>query len=161
MPFPPPAVTEADIEFLVTAYLGAVYRWARNDDWHDIRIGLPVPGLELLHPQVECFGVLSAWNPHSHPLDEASNRRADEALASELAERGLAHVPAFSSSPNRSWREPGWVVFDLDTAGLDDLCRRYGQLGSLWWPRGKAVRLRMYCAKPSRMPDQPLVDWIE
>jgi len=161
MPFPPPAVTDADIEFLVDAYLGAIYRWARNDDWHDIRIGLPVPGLELLHPGVASFGVLSAWNPHSHPLDEASNRRADEALAKELAERGFAHVPAFSCSQNRSWREPGWVVFDLGAEQLDDLCRRFGQLGALSWPRGEAVRLRMYCAKPAHMADLPLVDWIE
>ena len=161
MPSPPPAVTEDDVRRLAADYLEAVYRWALDGDWHDIRIGLPVPGLELLHPDVGCFGLLSAWNPHSHPLDDASNRRADEALAAELAERGIAHVPAFSSAPNRSWREPGWVVFDLDTGELDDLCRRFGQLGSLWWARGTAVRLRMYAAQPTGFPDAPQVDWLE
>ena len=161
MHYPPPAATEADVQRLTNAYLDAVYRWARDGDWHDIRIGLPVPGLELLHPRVRSFGLLSAWNPCSQPLDEASNRRADAALEHELATRGIVHVPAFSSARNRSWREPGWVVFDVDSGLLDVLCRQFGQLGGLWWARGEPVRLRMQAAKPADFPDVPVVDWLE
>lgn len=157
----PPAPTEADVHRLAKAYLDAVYRWARDGDWHDIRIGLPVPGLELLHPEVRCFGLLSAWNPVSRPRDDAANRRADAALEGELAARDIVRVPAFSSARNRSWREPGWVVFDVDGALLDALCRQFGQLGGLWWERGQPVRLRMQAARPAGFPDTPQVDWLE
>jgi len=161
MSHPPPSPPEADVDRLATAYLRAVYRWAREGDWHDIHIGLPVPGLELLYPQVRSFGLVSAWNPYSMPREEAANRRADLELEAELTARGLAHLPSFSSATNRSWREPGWVVLDIDAAELDALARRYGQLGALWWPRGQAVRLRMQARRPPRFKTDAPVDWLE
>lgn len=157
----PAPVGETEAIRLATAYLGAHYRWACGSDWHDIRIGLPVPGLDLLHPDVRSFGLLSAWSPHSQPRDEDSNRQQDATLEAELEARGLRHIPAFSSAPNRSWREPGWVVFDIGTAELDDLGRRFGQLGALWWPRDVAVRLRMYVRRPEGFRRDTAIDWIE
>jgi hypothetical protein len=156
-----PAASEADVHRLATAYLGAEYRWAREGDWHDIRIGLPTPGLELLYPKALSFALLSAWNPWSRPRDEASNRRQDAALEAGLAARGLEHLPSFSSAPNRSWREPGWVILDLDPEGLDELARQFGQLGALWWPRGGAVRLRMQAPKPATFGRAAPIDWLE
>lgn len=161
MQTPPPAIPEADVRRLATAYLQAVYRWAHDGDWHDIHIGLPVPALELLHPEVRSFGLLSAWNPWSQPREETYNRRADQELEALLDERGLAHIPSFSSAPNRSWREPGWLIFDIDAAELDGLSRRFGQLGALWWQRGSPVRLRMQAAKPVPFHHGVAVDWLE
>ncbi|MGY1457734.1 MULTISPECIES: DUF3293 domain-containing protein [unclassified Luteimonas] len=161
MPTPTPDVPEADVQRLATAYLEATYRWARDGDWHDIHIGLPVPGLELLHHRVRSFGLLSAWNPYSKPREESANRRADVALEAELAARGLEHIPAFSSATNRSWREPGWVVFDITADELDQLCSEFGQLGALWWPRGRAVRLRMQSTRPRRFRRDAPIDWLE
>jgi hypothetical protein len=162
MPTPvPPPVSDADASRLATAYMAAEYRWARDGDWHDIRIGLQAPGLELLHPDVRSFGLLSAWNPWSQHRDESSNRREDEALAALLAERGFRHIPAFSSATNRSWREPGWVIFDIAAEALDDLARRFGQLGALWWARGQPVRLRMQARKPVGSGHGAMVDWLE
>ena len=158
-PFAPPSA--ADLVRLATAYLGAEYRWARDGDWHDIRIGLPVPGLELLHPQARSFGLLSAWNPWSRRRDEAANRREDAALDAELTAGGLDHLPSFSSAPNRSWREPGWVILDIAPEDLDVLARRYGQLGALWWTRGGPVRLRMQAARPDAYDADGVIDWIE
>ena len=157
----PPVVSDAEAARLARAYLAAHYRWACSGDWHDIRIGLPVPGLDLLHPEVSRFGLLSAWNPYSQARDEAANRREDAALDAELEARGLRHIPAFSSAPNRSWREPGWVIFDIGTADLDRLSRRFGQLGALWWPRDGAVRLRMQARRPPAFQHEAPVDWLE
>lgn len=153
-------VSEAEASRLAAAYVTAEYRWAREGDWHDLRVGLQAPGLELLHPEVESFGLLSAWNPWSQRRDEASNRREDEALAALLVARGFRHIPAFSSASNRSWREPGWVVFDIGAAELDELTRRFGQLGALWWRRGEAVRLRMQARRPAQ-PGHVAIDWLE
>lgn len=158
---PPPVVSDAEAARLAAAYLDAHYRWACSGDWHDIRIGLPVPGLELLHPAVERFGLLSAWNPYSRPRDEASNRRKDAELEAELDARGLEHIPSFSSAPNRSWREPGWVIFDIDPGDLDALSRRFGQLGALWWKRDGAVRLRMQARRPAGFRRDASIDWLE
>lgn len=157
----PPAASEADVRRLAAAYLAAEYRWAREGDWHDIRIGLPVPGLELLYPQARSFALLSAWNPYSRPRDEVANRREDAALEAELAARALQHIPSFSSAPNRSWREPGWIILDLDPDDLDRLARRFGQLGALWWQRGGAVRLRMQARKPAAFRYAAAIDWLE
>lgn len=161
MPSLPPAIPEADVQRLATAYLHAVYRWGCDGAWHDMRIGEPAPTLELLYPEVASFGLLSAWNPYSRPREEAGNRVADQALEAELDKRGFARVPAFSSATNRSWREPGWVILDIGTVELDELCRRFGQLGTLWWSRGEPVRLRMQAAKPPRFRHPLPVDWLE
>ncbi|MEN1940632.1 DUF3293 domain-containing protein [Luteimonas sp. MJ246] len=158
---PLPPASGADLQRLATAYLEAEYRWGRDGDWHDIRIGLPVPGLELLHPQVRSFGLLSAWNPFSQPRGEASNRQEDAALEAELGARGLGHLPAFSSATNRSWREPGWVIFDIGRDDLDALARRFGQMGALWWLRGDPVRLRMQAPRPAQFGPAAMIDWLE
>lgn len=158
---PPPPVSDVDAERLAAAYLQAEYRWARDGDWHDIRVGLPAPGLELLHPGVRSFALLSAWNPFSQPRAEASNRLEDAVLEAELTDRGLEHLPAFSSATNRSWREPGWVIFDIGSDELDALAQRFGQLGALWWLRGDPVRLRMQAKRPARPGPEAAVDWLE
>jgi hypothetical protein len=150
---------------LLHAYLTADYRWHHDGDWHDLRIGLPAPGPELVHTGAGTFGLLSAWNPQSVLRPEPENRHADQALHDALLASGKAFVPAFSSAPDRSWREPSWLVMDLALADLDALGGRFGQLGMLAWRRGQAVRLRMLSARPERL-DEPLerlahIDWVE
>lgn len=150
---------------LLLAYLAADYRWQHGGQWHDLRIGLPAPGPELAYPEAGGFALLSAWDPQSVPRPEATNRRADQALHGALLASGRIFVPAFSSAPDRSWREPSWLVMDLAMDDLDALGRRFGQLGMVAWRRGEAVRLRMLAPRPDRL-DDPLerlayVDWVE
>ncbi|GAA3919152.1 DUF3293 domain-containing protein [Luteimonas lutimaris] len=145
---------------LVRAYLDAVYRWRHDDDWHDLSIGLPAPALELLYPEADTFGMLSAWNPRSVERSEAVNREADARLHEELAATGLAYLPAFGSAADRSWREPGWVVVGMALDDFDALSRRHGQLGTLWWTRGKAGRLRVDAACPPGFDMEEHIDWL-
>lgn len=153
------------ISNLLHAYLAADYRWQHDADWHDLRIGLPAPGPELVHGDATGFAVLSAWDPQSVPRPEPVNRRADQSLHDALLASGKIFVPAFSSAPDRSWREPSWMVMDLPMDDLDLLGRRFGQLGMLTWQRGQAVRLRMMAARPDRLDDPfellGFVDWVE
>lgn len=150
---------------LLYAYLAADYRWQYDGHWHDLRIGLPAPGPELAYEDAGRFGLLSAWNPQSIVRPEPVNRRADQALHDALLASGRVFVPAFSSAPDRSWREPSWLVLDLAMDDLDALGRRFGQLGMLTWHRGEPVRLRMLVPQPDGLED-PLerltfVDWVE
>lgn len=145
---------------LLHAYLDARYRWQRRDDWHDIVIGLPTPGLDLRYPDVASFGAISAWNPMSEPRTAVENRRADKALEAELTAMGLAHMPGFASAIDRSWREPSWIVLGMPVEAFDVLARRYGQLGTLWWSRETPVRLRMDARRPAGLEGDAHVDWL-
>ncbi len=146
---------------LTQSYLAADYRWQHEGDWHDLQIGLQAPALELLYPGIETFGVLSAWNPSSIERGEIANRDADHALHAVLAASGWRYCAAFASAPNRSWREPSWVVMGLPLASFDALSRQFGQLGTLWWTRGKPVRLRMDAAQPESFEHDEHVDWLK
>ena len=146
---------------LLRAYLTAEYKWERAGHWHDVVIGLPTPGLELAYPDASSFGMLSAWNPWSVERDDGINRAQDETLQAELAAAGVACVPGFASAPNRTWREPSWLVFGIDEAAFDALARRYGQLGTLWWRPGEPVRLRMHTGRPDGVASEPYVHWLE
>ena len=159
MAMSPPIAGTAPIAELVRAYLAAEYQWQHNGDWHDLRIGLPVPALELMYPDAGTFGLLSAWNPHSVECAESVNREADNALQRDLVEAGVPFLAAFSSASNRSWREPGWLVIDLPLDRFDALSRKYGQLGTLWWTRHRPGRLRIQAARPADCEHEH-VDWL-
>jgi uncharacterized protein DUF3293 len=159
MAMPSPIAGSAPIAELVRAYLAAEYQWQHNGDWHDLRIGLPVPALELMYPDAGTFGLLSAWNPHSVECAESVNREADRALQRDLVEAGVPFLAAFSSASNRSWREPGWLVIDLPLDRFDALSRKYGQLGTLWWTRDRPGRLRIQAVRPADCEHEH-VDWL-
>lgn len=154
-----PIAGVAPIAELVRAYLAAEYQWQHNGDWHDLRIGLPVPALELMYPDAGTFGLVSAWNPHSVECTEAVNREADRALRHDLVEAGVPFLAAFSTASNRSWREPGWMVIGLSLDRFDALSRKYGQLGTLWWARNMPGRLRIHAMRPVGS-DHDHVDWL-
>ncbi|CAN5602395.1 hypothetical protein BH23PSE2_BH23PSE2_13700 [soil metagenome] len=152
---------DAHLAWLARAYLDADYRWELEGHWHDLNIGLPAPGLELVHPEAVSFGFISAWNPYSRERPEADNRAADHALHQALIESGRPFRAAFASAPNRSWREPIWVVMGLALAEFDSLMRRFGQLGTLWWLPDEPVRLRMDASRPADITDDEHVDWLQ
>ena len=149
------------ITTLLDAYYSAEYRWELDGRWFPLRIGQPVPGLDAAIPASHCFGLLSAWDPHSVPRPDPVNRAADEDLHTALLSSGLPFRPGFSSAPNRSWREPSWVVMDMDEAEFDRLAQRFGQLGALRWQRGEPVRLRMYAQQPVLARARDCLDWVE
>jgi len=147
------------IATLLDAYYAAEYRWELDGEWRQLRIGQTAAELEAFFPKSKRFGLLSAWDPQSIPRADSVNRRADEALHTALIASGLPFRPGFCSAPNRSWREPSWVVMDMTDVDFDGLALRYGQLGTLAWQRGQPVRLRMYAAQPLTAKPRDFVDW--
>jgi hypothetical protein len=149
------------IATLLDAYFSADYRWELDRDWRLLGIGRRAPEIEAAFPDSTSFGLLSAWDPYSMPRPEAVNRAADEALHTALLASGLPFRPGFSSAPNRSWREPSWVVMDMPEDEFDRLAQRFGQLGTLRWNRGEPIRLRMYARRPVHSAQRECVDWVE
>lgn len=149
------------LETLHRAYLDAIYRWGQGGRWRTIRIGEPAPEIEAAFPDARRFGMLSAWNPRSVLRPEAVNRAEDERLHAAIDGGGWRALYGFASAPDRNWREPNWIAIDIPESGLDALARRFGQLGTLHWHRGQAVRLRMDAARPPGARPHPHVDWIQ
>lgn len=155
--------TQNDVRIatLLDAYFSADYRWELDRHWRLLRIGHMAPDLEAAFPDCTTFGLMSAWDPHSLPRPEATNRADDEALHTALLASGLAFVPGFSSAANRSWREPSWVMMDMPGDEFDKLALRFGQLATLRWARGDPVRLRMYARQPVLGAPRECVDWVD
>jgi hypothetical protein len=146
---------------LLRAYLDAEYRWEFKGQWRHLRIGQIEPMVEAAFPGATRFGLLSAWNPRSVERPIGENQVADDALQFWLASGGFTYRPAFQSAPDRTWREPSWLVMGLAVQAFDDLARRFGQLGTLWWQRGERIHLRMYAEKPTDCGDDACVDWVK
>lgn len=151
---------EARITELVRAYVDADYRWELDGEWLNLRIGAHAPTLRQHYPEARHFGLLSAWDPYSIPRPEHVNRSADDALHAALMISGRSFRPAFSSAPNRSWREPSWLVVDMPVAEFDALSRHNGQLATLYWPAPLPVRLRVDTMRPSAYEGHNAVDWL-
>lgn len=156
----PVSAGEGRIADLVHAYLAAEYRWERDGDWLDLHIGAPAPAVRARYPAARTAGLLSAWNPHSVARPDAENRAEDERLQADLVASGCAFRPAFSSSSNRSWREPSWLVIDMAMGAFDALSRRFGQLGTLYWRTDAPVRMRIDAPAPPSLVGHPYIDWL-
>ena len=154
-------MTTPTLATLYRAYMDAHYRWGVGGRWKPMVIGEPAPELEARFPAARWFGMVSAWNPLSVLQPDPVNRAEDERLHAAIRERGWQAVPGFASAPDRTWREPTWMVFDIAPGDLDALAREFGQLSTLGWERGQPVRLRMDAARPAAVAPHPHVDWIQ
>lgn len=160
MSTPPDTPGAPPVPALVRAYVAAKYYWQHHGEWHPFAIGQPVPALEQLYPDVDGFGAISAWNPHSIQREESVNRDADRELQAELVASGRPFCPSYASAGNRAWREPGWMAMGLPVNEFDALLRRFRQLAGVWWMRGGLARLRVDAPCPPGFDGDEWVDWL-
>lgn len=158
MPLPP---SPDRIARLVASYLVADYRWEHGGVWQSVRIGDPAPEVEAAFPDAPRFGLLTAANPGQQLRADIDNRSADRALQRRMDQHGLHYRPAFVAATNRVWRAYNWLVVAPDVEVFDTLARDFGQIGTLLWPRGAPVRLRMHAAMPPACAADPRVDWVD
>lgn len=156
----PTLLGEARIAELMHAYLAAEYRWELDGRWLDLRIGAQTPEVWARFPEATSAGLLSAWDPHSIPRPEATNRDADRRLHRDLIDTGLPFRAAFSSATNRTWREPSWLVLGVSASAFDALSRRHQQLATLYWTPGAPIRLRVDASRPPGFAEDPRIVWL-
>ncbi|MBX9403431.1 DUF3293 domain-containing protein [Lysobacter sp. BMK333-48F3] len=144
---------------LALAYAAAEYAVALDGDALPLRVGRPAGDLEAYWPASRYLFV-SAWNPASEPHSESANRAADERLIARLEAAGIPRHAAWAQDCAGEWREPGWLLADLDDLAANALARDFGQAGVLAWSRGEPVRLRMLIARPLDAEGSDYTDWI-
>lgn len=89
---------------------------------------LPLPLLALLRHADDPWGFITAWNPAGVRLPLATNKTRQRRLRDELKAGAHQCVAGVGIGAN-GWREPSLFVPGLGYDELDDLARRYGQLG--------------------------------
>lgn len=145
---------------LPVIYTAAEYKWELDGQWWPIRIGELARELDAAFPTSTRFGMLTASNPGNFPRSDAENRTADRELQHALEQLGLRYRPGFAMARNRNWRAQNWLVIDPSEPAFDALARRFGQIGTLLWPREAPVRLRMRATRPANVAEHPQIDWI-
>ena len=140
--------------FVNTAYIAECERGQI-----EVAIGHLATKLEAEMPS-KSFAFITAWNPGGDRRTDDENNDADRALVHLIDSYRVDRIPMHAVSPDGAWFEAGWLVCDVSRVTLDQWARSFGQLGTLWWQRGHAVKLRMYGARPDEN-DNVFVDWIE
>lgn len=148
-----------DAAGLALAYAAAEYAVALDGDALPLRVGRPARDLEAYWP-AQRYVFVSAWNPASQPHSDSANQAADERLVARLDAAGVQRHAAWAQDQAGQWREPGWLLADLDDAAADALAREFGQAGVLAWQRGEPVRLRMLIARPDAAAASEHTDWV-
>ena len=143
---------------LASTYARARYAVLLDGDALALRVGEPARDLEAYWP-ARRYAFITAWNPASVPHSESANETADAALVARLDAIGVARQPAHAFDDGGQWREPGWVVADIEDALLDLLAREFGQAGVLAWAFGEPVRLRMLMPRPANVATVDCIDW--
>ncbi len=154
------AFTALSIATLHEIYTAAEYKWELHGQWWPLRIGEHAHALDEAFPDAARFGMLTASNPGFLIRTDTENRAADLALQRELERLQLQHRPGFAVAQNRAWKAYNWLVIDPDEAIFDALGLQFGQIGTLFWPRGAAVRLRMRATRPETLAERPNIDWV-
>lgn len=99
------------------------------------------------HPFDEPLFGVTGWNPgEERSLEEnvAANRR----LAERLDEMGIRWIEAVGSSPDGSWREPGFALIGTDRATALGIAREFGQLAIHEMVGGKLGVVKTGIANP-------------
>ncbi len=102
------------------------------------------PALAGLHRayRVDCSAFVTACNPFSQRLDEATNAARQAALAEQLASRGLRFLDGIGQHPSNEWAgEPSVLIFGLALAAAKDLGMQWEQNAIIWCGADAVPRL--------------------
>lgn len=101
------------------------------------------------------WGIITAFNPHAHPIDEAANRQRHQHLLETIAKHGWEVHPAVNHDPDGNWPdETAVLIVGADIADLDALAATFGQAAIITGSSGEPARLRLYGKQwPQTRPD--------
>jgi predicted ester cyclase len=114
------------------------------------------------------FAIITAHNPRSERLSGEENQRRHAELERDLKKMGLEYTPSTGESPDGTWVEEGFAVFDVGLEQALELGQKYGQHAILWGEGGKValawceskVQQEFY-ARPVMSPAETVRRFIE
>jgi hypothetical protein len=116
---------------LLRAYFSTVYEFPSSDGL--IRVSLDgeiaKSGSDLPELLTRRFAVLTAYNPRSMLLPRKVNEQRHQVMR-ELLILGCYRVEqcvGYEDEPDVSWREPAWLVHDIDRQEAIDFGRTFRQ----------------------------------
>lgn len=77
--------------------------------------------------------VITGWNPGQLRPTEAENNRANQRLLSVLVDSGYEIWHADGFSPDRSFREPGFIAWGMDPELGCHIARDFGQFAIFYY----------------------------
>ncbi len=147
-------------------YLEACYWIKYQQNEFTFRIGKITKMTSSL--ATKSFTFITAYNPLSVAQSDAANNAAMQSLRIALEGLSLEFYLGRSFSPDNSWEEPTFVVFNLPLVQADYLARQFSQHAIVHQNLNEAARLRVYGAMWSKIfthdngikIDRQFVDWV-
>jgi hypothetical protein len=118
----------------VQAYLETEYR-VLGEAGFTLKVGERSAQLCAAHAQekANCSAFLTACNPFSEPLCDASNAERQAALAAELSSLGLVCLQGIGQHPSNEWPgEASLLVFGLLLDSAKSLGAKFEQNAFVW-----------------------------
>ncbi len=78
------------------------------------------------------FAIITAHNPRSEMFSQEENDKRHQVLQNHLQEKKYEVEPSTGESPDGSWREEGFVIFDIELATALDMGQRFEQHAILY-----------------------------
>ena len=127
----------------IQAYLETEYR-IDGDTPVLLKVGAVCPELAALHRsnKTDCSAFITACNPFSRVLDQASNVSRQLALSKELRRRSLAFMEGVGQHPSNQWPgEPSFLIFGLTLEEAKKLGASLEQNAIIWCDSDAMPRL--------------------
>jgi hypothetical protein len=104
------------------------------------------------------YSIITAHNPYSQKLSKEENEQRHKELENILQERKLEHHPSTGESPDGSWSEEGFIIFDISLEDALAIGKRFEQHAILYGQGNRAAlawcedgRLEWFYAKVERL----------
>lgn len=119
---------------LIAAYRETHYRVLATPVF-TLLIDVHSTGLAELHRArgVDCSAFVTAWNPFSRALDDASNAARQDDLRDTLRRQGREFVEGVGTHPSNAWPgEPSLLVLGITRTDAEALGNRLEQNAIVW-----------------------------
>jgi len=111
--------------------------------WATIRVDLPLPPELAPLVGVQPWAFITAWNPQARRRSPAENLAAQRELLTALQSQPGVIVRPSIGIGSSGWSEPSLFVVGVDTNGMDQLARTYGQLAYVHGSAGGPAQLHL------------------
>jgi Protein of unknown function (DUF3293) len=94
------------------------------------------------------YAIITAHNPYSQQLTDLENQSRHKQLESLLASKGLSFSPSIGQSPDATWQEEGFLIFDITLEAALEIGLHFEQHAIIY---GQGNRVALAWCKDGRL----------